>query len=145
MAEPGWIDVAGGKLTTYRLMAEQTVDRVVQHIGKDAWPCRTAVEPLLAKDALRGSGTIPPEVTREQVEHYCRNEWAVHLDDVMIRRSSGGHYRKDAASTARAVAGWMARIGQWDQRRTDAEIQRYQAALTYPHPKGRRSPPIMQR
>ena len=27
--EPCWWDVAGGKLTTYRLMAEQTVDQVV--------------------------------------------------------------------------------------------------------------------
>ena len=28
--EPGWWDVAGGKLTTYRLMGEQTVDQIVQ-------------------------------------------------------------------------------------------------------------------
>ncbi len=139
MTEPGWIDVSGGKLTTYRLMAEQTVDRIVQHIGKDAGSCQTATQPLLAKDSLLGSGVIPPKVTREQVEHYCRNEWAVHLDDIMIRRSSWAYYRKDAASTARIVADWMSQIGQWDQRRTDAELGRYQTALTYPHPRGRRS------
>jgi len=145
MTEPGWIDVSGGKLTTYRLMAEQTVDQVVQHIGKDAEPCQTATQPLLAKDSLLGSGVIPPKVTRDQVEHYCRNEWAVHLDDVMIRRSSWAYYHKDAASIARIVAGWMSQIGQWDQRRTDAEISRYQTALTYPHPKDRRSTHIMHR
>jgi glycerol-3-phosphate dehydrogenase len=33
MSEPGWFDVAGGKLTTYRLMAEQTVDRVCEYLG----------------------------------------------------------------------------------------------------------------
>jgi glycerol-3-phosphate dehydrogenase len=30
MPEPGWWDVAGGKLTTYRLMAEQTVDQIIK-------------------------------------------------------------------------------------------------------------------
>ena len=29
--EPGWWDVAGGKLTTYRLMGEQTVDQIVRN------------------------------------------------------------------------------------------------------------------
>ncbi|HYO25863.1 MAG TPA: glycerol-3-phosphate dehydrogenase/oxidase, partial [Lacipirellulaceae bacterium] len=31
MNNPGWWDVTGGKLTTYRLMAEETVDRIVKH------------------------------------------------------------------------------------------------------------------
>ena len=31
--EPGWWDVAGGKLTTYRLMAEQTVDHIVKWLN----------------------------------------------------------------------------------------------------------------
>ena len=33
MPEPGWIDVAGGKLTTYRLMAEQTIDLIARHLN----------------------------------------------------------------------------------------------------------------
>ncbi|HRD05718.1 MAG TPA: glycerol-3-phosphate dehydrogenase/oxidase, partial [Verrucomicrobiota bacterium] len=51
--EPGWWDVAGGKLTTYRLMAEQTVDQIVRKLKKlkgtavAVAPCRTAREPLL--------------------------------------------------------------------------------------------------
>src|SRR5439155_26253099 len=32
--EPGWWDVAGGKLTTYRLMAEQTVDQIVKSLNE---------------------------------------------------------------------------------------------------------------
>ena len=40
--EPGWWDIAGGKLTTYRLMGQQMVDRVAEHLGKKARPCRTA-------------------------------------------------------------------------------------------------------
>ena len=32
--EPGWWDVAGGKLTTYRLMGEQTVDQIVKGVKR---------------------------------------------------------------------------------------------------------------
>ena len=46
MPEPGWFDVAGGKLTTYRRIAQQVVDRVVRYQGRKAEPCRTATEPL---------------------------------------------------------------------------------------------------
>src|SRR5881398_146256 len=47
MTEPGWFDVAGGKLTTYRLMAEQTLDRVIDFTDIEAKPCATAGTPLL--------------------------------------------------------------------------------------------------
>jgi len=112
MTEPGWLDVAGGKLTTYRLMAEQAVDRVVDFLKFRAAPCATATEPLLptAGDA-RFSGVVPPDVSREAVEHYCRHEWAVHLDDVMIRRSGWRHYVDDPAAVERRVLGWMEEIG----------------------------------
>ena len=55
-AEPGWFDVAGGKFTTYRLIGEQTVDRIVKHLGCKAAACRTAEEPL-AGDFSR---VVPP-------------------------------------------------------------------------------------
>ncbi|HYF92412.1 MAG TPA: anaerobic glycerol-3-phosphate dehydrogenase subunit GlpA [Symbiobacteriaceae bacterium] len=42
----GLISVLGGKLTTYRLMAERVVDLAVAKLGISA-PCRTAVEPIL--------------------------------------------------------------------------------------------------
>jgi glycerol-3-phosphate dehydrogenase len=41
----GLWSIVGGKLTTYRLMAAQTVDRVAASLGVDA-PCRTADEEL---------------------------------------------------------------------------------------------------
>nr|PZN72303.1 MAG: anaerobic glycerol-3-phosphate dehydrogenase subunit A [Bacillota bacterium] len=43
---PGLISVVGGKLTTYRLMAEKAVDVAAAHLGVKA-PCRTAEEPIL--------------------------------------------------------------------------------------------------
>jgi glycerol-3-phosphate dehydrogenase len=36
----------GGKLTTYRRMAQDAVDAAVAHAGLDAGPCRTASLPL---------------------------------------------------------------------------------------------------
>src|SRR5437899_8014591 len=87
--QQGWIDVAGGKLTTYRLMAEQTVDRVVDFTGVDAKPCETANIPLLHPSSFilhpSYSSILPPPVSREVVEHFVRNEWAACLNDVMIR------------------------------------------------------------
>jgi glycerol-3-phosphate dehydrogenase len=108
MTEPGWIDVAGGKLTTYRLMAEQTVDQVVACLNVSAAACTTAAEPLLPNaEEARFSGVVPPEVSREAVHHYCRNEWAVRPEDVLVRRSGWQHYHDDAAAVAERVSRWM--------------------------------------
>jgi glycerol-3-phosphate dehydrogenase len=124
MTEPGWFDVTGGKLTTYRLMAEQTVDRAVVHMGREAEPCRTAAEPLLPQRPAF-SGILPPPVTREAVEHYCRDEWAVHLDDVMVRRTSWRYYHREHMQIATQVAQWMREILGWDEARMDSEVAGY--------------------
>jgi glycerol-3-phosphate dehydrogenase len=131
MPEPGWLEVAGGKLTTYRLIAQQTVDRLVRHLGRPAQRCRTAEEPLLQPieaeqiEPAGASGILPPPVDAEVVEHYCRREWAVHLDDVMLRRSGWHYYRTDAQQVAQQVAGWMADLFAWDAARHEAELARY--------------------
>jgi len=44
---PGFLTVAGGKLTTYRQMAEETVDRALDLLGRRTGPCATAVRPLV--------------------------------------------------------------------------------------------------
>jgi len=127
--QPGWIDVAGGKLTTYRLIAEQTVDRAVKHLGVSAGRCQTTSEPLLTPEEVHGvSGILPPPVGRAPVEHYCQNEWVVHLDDLMIRRTGWSHYLLDADKAAQQVADWMADILGWDSQQKASEWNRYQAA-----------------
>jgi glycerol-3-phosphate dehydrogenase len=45
----GFVSVVGGKLTSYRAMAEATTDLVCRHLGTDE-PCRTASEPLTGAD-----------------------------------------------------------------------------------------------
>ncbi|MGH7588667.1 MAG: glycerol-3-phosphate dehydrogenase/oxidase [Gemmatimonadota bacterium] len=49
----GFLTVAGGKLTTYRRMAEETVDRVLELLGRRGGPCVTDRRPLVPP---------PPEV-----------------------------------------------------------------------------------
>ena len=126
MGEPGWWDITGGKLTTYRLMAEQAVDRVVRDLGCTARPCRSADEPLLRPERAKDISTIvPPPVTQQAVEHYCTAEWAVHLDDVMVRRTSWRHYHRDHFDIAGRVALWMAEALGWDEGARQTELQRY--------------------
>ena len=59
------------------------------------------------------------------VEHYCRNEWAVHLDDVMIRRTSWHYYLDNPIETAQQIAGWMTDSCNWDASRQEMELKRY--------------------
>ena len=127
--EPGWWDVAGGKLTTYRLMAEDTVDQIVKELtrsnalNRQIAPCRTASEALLASPP-RFSGILPPEFSREAVQHFCAQEWAVHLDDIMIRRTSWRYYFADANARAARVADWMGEFLGWTEKIRAEEIAR---------------------
>jgi glycerol-3-phosphate dehydrogenase len=130
--EPGWWDVAGGKLTTYRRMGEQTVDEIVKWLeglngsNEGRVRCRTAQEPLLASAETDGvSGILPPEFGRRAVEHYVAREWAVHLDDVMVRRTSWHYYFRDAAAKARQVADWMGELLGWSRETRAAELDRH--------------------
>ena len=47
VSDSGVVTVVGGKLTTYRRMAEDAVDKAVQVAGLDAGPCVTAELPLV--------------------------------------------------------------------------------------------------
>ena len=46
---PNLLSIVGGKLTTYRSLAEECVDLIFRKLGKDPPPCRTATE-VLATD-----------------------------------------------------------------------------------------------
>src|SRR3546814_8683112 len=56
--DSGVVTVTGGKLTTYREMAQDTVDAVVEHLGdlpRTARRCRTAKLPLRGAGRQRSS------------------------------------------------------------------------------------------
>jgi len=75
----GMLNVAGGKLTTYRRIALEALDRVraelgLHHVDRRAWPLPGAVERRRAK----GSPDVPPE-TRAYLEQL----YGSHASDVL--------------------------------------------------------------
>ena len=79
---PGFWTVAGGKLTTYRAMAEGAVDRLVEERGLDAGPCVTARRPLVPAE-LGGEG--PPPGTDPEAVARVRGLFGPDADDVFAR------------------------------------------------------------
>jgi glycerol-3-phosphate dehydrogenase len=48
---PNLLSIVGGKLTTYRSLAEECVDLIFQKLGRDSLPCRTATEVIRASES----------------------------------------------------------------------------------------------
>jgi glycerol-3-phosphate dehydrogenase len=98
----GFVTITGGKLTTFRLMAEETVDAVCRQLGENR-PCTTATERLPGSEAgehyhlgerlARREDTLRKEqivcecelVTRRRLEESFRDRGTDNLDD--FRRS----------------------------------------------------------
>ena len=98
----GFVTITGGKLTTYRLMAEETVDAMCRQLG-DERPCRTRDTPLpgsedgepyrlgtrlRAKERELNDEQVICEcelISRRRLEETMRRRGTVNLDD--IRRS----------------------------------------------------------
>lgn len=104
----GFVSVLGGKLTTYRRMAEDAVDLALRHRGIAAPSSRTATLRLVDDMAVRwsapGHATAPPELSRAEVEFAVRREGALTADDVLERRSRLGLVASDAERARPAVA-----------------------------------------
>ncbi len=66
VSRTGVVTIVGGKLTTYRRMAEDAVDAALAHAGIDAGACRTATLPLLgAADRVTLAGLeLPARLVR---------------------------------------------------------------------------------
>ncbi|MEU8245149.1 glycerol-3-phosphate dehydrogenase/oxidase [Nonomuraea sp. NPDC048916] len=73
LADGRLVTVVGGKLTTYRRMAQDAVDRAVSAANLPAGPCRTARLPLVGADPGRADGA-----PRRLVERYGGEAAAVH-------------------------------------------------------------------
>jgi glycerol-3-phosphate dehydrogenase len=86
---PRLVTVAGGKLTTYRAMAEEAIDRLVEDAGFDCGPCVTARLPLVPAGP-GGEGPAPgsdPEAVAR-----ARTLFGPDADEVFAR------WRDDPAS-----------------------------------------------
>jgi glycerol-3-phosphate dehydrogenase len=144
MSDAGLVSITGGKLTTYRQMAEDTVDVVMGRLGRPMsrrrGRSRTAhlrldddqasavrrladADPTLDDPLVAGLAYL-----RAEAIHAVRHEMATTLDDVLIRRTRAHLF--DRAACRRAAPGVAELIGAelgWSTERIAAEVERYLA------------------
>lgn len=168
----GLITVAGGKYTTYRVMARDTIDLVASALPKKVPPCCTDRIPLLGADgwvgawnrrevSARESGlhvsqvehllsrygsltselldriALQPELGEPlegapaylaaEIVHAASHEAALHLEDVLTRRTRISVETFDRGlGAAPAAARWMATVLGWDEATVQRELRHYQ-------------------
>jgi glycerol-3-phosphate dehydrogenase len=106
-------------------MSEETLDGLVRNHG-------TAYADVLAEahadaagvELVTGTGTLMAEVT-----HAVRNEMAVKLDDVILRRTDLGSGSHPGSAALRAVAERMRGLLGWRESRLEEEITGTEAIL----------------
>ena len=59
------------------------------------------------------------------MRHFCRNEWARSLKDIMVRRSGWRYYHKNHEQIAHQILPWVAGELGWDAERALAELAKY--------------------
>ncbi len=172
---PGLVMVAGGKWTTYRVMARDAIDaaadaldgRVPASITQDvpllgaegykaAWNRRSRiarafdVHPTRIEHLLRRYGSLSNELLdliREnpnlaeplpgaddylgvEIVYAASHEGALHLDDVLARRTRISIEAWDRGVSAAPVAAkLMAGVLGWSKQRTKTEVDRYLARV----------------
>jgi glycerol-3-phosphate dehydrogenase len=167
---PGLITIAGGKLTTYRVMAEDTVDNASESAGIDVPETRTSQIALVGATGYSsmnrnrselasryevseaeikrllnryGNETLTildlaasnPELGKRlpsgkylgaEVQFAVTNEGALHLDDVLTRRTRLSIESEDRGTEAApVVAAIMAPLLGWDDVTIAREIDHY--------------------
>lgn len=118
---PGLVSLRGVKLTTARAEAEKAVDLVVRRLGRAAGPCRTATTPLPMARPLEGT-------IAEQTLRAVREEMALRLADVVLRRTDLGTAGPPEERDLQAAAGAMASALGWDEAKARAERESLVAA-----------------
>jgi len=87
-APRGMVSVAGGKYTTYRIMARDAVDAAVQDLGRHAPPCVTEHIPMVGADGYHAlanqveSLSDDLELPRWRIDHLL-NRYGAMLYDVL--------------------------------------------------------------
>ncbi|HJQ19210.1 MAG TPA: glycerol-3-phosphate dehydrogenase/oxidase [Gemmatimonadaceae bacterium] len=129
----GIVTITGGKLTTYRVMAEQVVDAVEQSLGRRPTRSGTRHRPFPAGTPRHtGSDPIVPGLpyTGNDVTTAVMNELACTLGDVLIRRTHVAYETHDnGKAAARVIAPDVARLLGWSERQCDLELRRYDAEV----------------
>jgi glycerol-3-phosphate dehydrogenase len=157
-SDGGVISITGGKLTTYRRMAADTVDAIAEDFGRGG-SSRTKRLPLLGAvgsapaddhlarrygslaadvlalieaDASLGELLVPGLPYRKAEAIYAtRHEMATTLDDVLSRRTRARLLARDATATAADdIARLIAPELGWDEAEIVRQVDHYRAAIT---------------
>ena len=80
VSQSGMITVTGGKWTTYRHMAEETIDRAEQVGGLEPRPCKTQALGLRGESEPDVSRAVRDEMARTVEDYFSRRTRALILD-----------------------------------------------------------------
>ncbi len=114
------LSIVGGKLTTYRSLAEECVDLVFRKLGKPSPACLTAREVL--------SSTPPREFT-EAVVFSFEHELAKTLADVFLRRTMRGLSADLGLGDLDAAAEIGKTFLGWSDERAKREVDDYSRVI----------------
>ena len=153
----GVVTIAGGKLTTYRAMAADTVDEVESQLGRRHTPSPTrrlalrgapaavdgaldhltarygtearVIEAMTAADPSLAGPLVPTlPYLRAEAVYAARYEMARTLDDVLSRRTRALILGRDQSTAAAAdVARLLAAELGWSDAERDAQVLAYRA------------------
>lgn len=172
---PGLVAIAGGKYTTYRVMAYDAVDEAAKDIPARVSPSITEKVPLLGAEGyfalvnqtvqlaelyglhpyrvkhlldrygslidevLAAAGDAPdllrpiaaaPSYLRAEALYAATAEGALHLDDVLARRTRISiEYAHRGADCAEEVARLIGPVLGWDEAETEREIATYRSRV----------------
>lgn len=160
---PGLVTVAGGKYTTYRVMARDVIDEATSDFATQPPPSRTAEVPLHGAAGWETAGFGPhgaylrrrfggdasavadliaerPELAERldpalpylcaEVVWAVESEGALHLDDVLTRRTRASIEARDrGAAAAPTAAHLMAPLLGWDDAAVARELTHYRARV----------------
>ncbi|HEV9037766.1 MAG TPA: glycerol-3-phosphate dehydrogenase/oxidase [Puia sp.] len=146
----GLITITGGKWTTYRRMAEDTVNTAISRGGLPDKPCVTADLPILGADDKTSVGSLAaahpqwgeklhprlPYILADIV-HAARTELCMTVEDALSRRTRSllldAQAAIDCAETVAAIlAEQLGRDREWQQRQVEDFKQLANGYLVHP-------------
>jgi glycerol-3-phosphate dehydrogenase len=136
---PGLTTIAGGKYTTYRVMAADLIDEVARHLGSAAPSVTREVAvhsgraeelAVLVAERPELGERLEGEVRRAEVVHACRFEGALHIEDVLERRTRLSLTAPDRGlRAADPAAALMGEALGWDAERVRREAEAWRARV----------------
>lgn len=116
------VTIAGGKYTTFRSMARDTVTRLAARLVRVGRPIVDPLEPL--------PRPLGPQHPIEQVATFAvESEFARRVEDVVRRRTRLWLTPDRGRAAASEIATVLARKLGWDDARRGEELQRYHESL----------------